>query len=107
MGDEGNITRTMHETLLERLNSLEASITEMVKTAVQEGISPSTAQLEAQINESRLQLEAQIESLRLEMNDGFAAIRDEITVVADDTRISRANQKRLLPRIEELEPKVS
>jgi type II secretory pathway predicted ATPase ExeA len=118
MSDEGTITQPMIETLLARLNRLEASISETVNTAVQSvisqitiqletRISESRTQLEAHINESRVRLETQIESLRSEMTAGFTAIGDEIAVVADDTRIARANQKGLLRRIEELEPKVS
>jgi LPS O-antigen subunit length determinant protein (WzzB/FepE family) len=54
MSDEGTVTRPMIETLLARLNSLEANISEMVNSAVQKAINASTAQLESQINESRV-----------------------------------------------------
>ncbi|HSB08502.1 MAG TPA: hypothetical protein VLM38_03240 [Blastocatellia bacterium] len=81
------ITQPMMETLLERLQKLETGLEKLAQTAAR--------------------IEQLFAVLRAEMNENFSRVRDEIAILNEDTLKTRAGQRELLRRIEELEPKAS
>jgi BMFP domain-containing protein YqiC len=52
-------------------------------------------------------LRTEIGGLRGEMNENFVRVRDEIAILNDDTLKTRAGQRELFRRVEELESKAS
>ncbi len=86
------VTQPMLEALLDRLQSLESRLeAKLVQT------SGATA----------ARFEQLIASLRTEMNENFSRVRDEIAILNDDTLKTRAGQRDLFRRVEELESKAS
>lgn len=86
------ITQPMLEALLERLQLLETGLeNKLLQT------SRATA----------AHLEELIGGLRTEMNENFSRVRDEIAILNDDTLKTRAGQRELFRRVEELESKAS
>lgn len=90
-----SVTQPMVEVLLDRLQKLEIRLEDrIVQTS-----GATTARLE--------RLEHLIANLRAEMNENFTRVRDEIAILNEDTLKTRAGQRELLRRIEELESKAS
>jgi BMFP domain-containing protein YqiC len=86
------VTQPMVEALLDRLQKLETRLeNKMVQTS-----GATTARLEHLVA-----------GLRAEMNENFTRVRDEIAILNEDTLKTRAGQRELLRRIEELESKAS
>ncbi len=86
------VRQPMLEALLDRLQSLETRLeAKLVQT------SGATA----------ARFEQLIASLRTEMNENFSRLRDEIAILNDDTLKTRAGQRELFRRVEELESKAS
>jgi len=93
------VTQPMLEALLDRLQSLETRLeAKLVQT------SGATA---ARFEQLIAGLSTEIASLRTEMNENFSRVRDEIAILNDDTLKTRAGQRELLRRVEELETKAS
>ena len=93
------VTQPMLEALLERLQGLETRLeAKLVQT------SGATA---AQFEQLIAGLRTEIASLRTEMNGNFSRLRDEIAILNDDTLKTRAGQRELSRRVEELESKAS
>jgi hypothetical protein len=86
------VTQPMLEALLDRLQSLETRLeAKLVQT------SGATA----------ARFEQLIAGLRTEINESFSRVRDEIAILNDDTLKTRAGQRELFRRVEELETKAS
>ena len=86
------VTQPMLEALLDRLQSLETRLeAKLVQT------SGATA----------ARFEQLIANLRTEINENFARVRDEIAILNDDTLKTRAGQRELFRRVEDLESKAS
>jgi BMFP domain-containing protein YqiC len=84
-------TQPMLEALLDRLQSLETRLEiRLVQTS----------------GAAAARFEQLIASLRTEINENFSRVRDEIAILNDDTLKTRAGQRELLRRVEELESKV-
>jgi BMFP domain-containing protein YqiC len=93
------VTQPMLEALLDRLQSLETRLeAKLVQT------SGATA---ARFEQLIASLRTEIVSLRTETNENFSRVRDEIAILNDDTLKTRAGQRKLFRRIEELESKAS
>lgn len=82
------ITQPIVEALMARLQSLET-------------------RLESKLVQTSGATEQAIASMRAEINENFSRVRDEIAILNEDTLKTRARQRELLPRIEELESKAS
>lgn len=93
------ITQPMVEALLERLQLLE--------TRLENKLLQTSGATAARLEELIGGLRAEIGSLRGEMNENFSRVRDEIAVLNDDTLKTRAGQRELFRRVEELESKAS
>ena len=86
------ITQPMVEALFSRLQSLETRLeSKLAQTA----------------GATAARLEQAIASMRAEMNENFSRVRDEIAILNEDTLKTRAGQRELLRRTEELESKAS
>ena len=93
------VTQPMLEALLDRLQSLETRLeAKLVQT------SGATA---ARFEQLIASLRTEIVSLRTEINENFSRVRDEIAILNDDTLKTRAGQRELFRRVEELETKAS
>jgi phage host-nuclease inhibitor protein Gam len=93
------VTQPMLEALLDRLQSLETRLeAKLVQT------SGATA---ARFEQLIAGLRTEIASLRTEINENFSRVRDEIAILNDDTLKTRAGQRELFRRVEELETKAS
>ena len=86
------VTQPMLEAFLDRLQGLETRLeAKLVQT------SGATA----------ARFEQLIANLRTEINENFARVRDEIAILNDDTLKTRAGQRELFRRVEDLESKAS
>ena len=86
------VTQPMLEAFLDRLQGLETRLeAKLVQT------SGATA----------ARFEQLIASLRTEINENFSRVRDEIAILNDDTLKTRAGQRELFRRVEDLESKAS
>ena len=86
------VTQPMLEALLDRLQSLETRL---------------EAKLLQTSGATAARFEQLIASLRTEINENFSRVRDEIAILNDDTLKTRAGQRELFRRVEELETKAS
>jgi len=100
------VTQPMVETVLERLQGLETRLESKLLQA--SGATASLVeQLSARVEQLSARVEQQFAILRAEMNENFSRVRDEIAILNEDTLKTRAGQRELLRRIEELESKAS
>ncbi len=110
---EEMITQPMIEAVLERLQLLETRLeNKLLQTSGE-----TAAHLEQLIGGLRGEigglrgeiggLRGEIGGLRAEMNENFSRVRDEIAVLNDDTLKTRAGQRELFRRMEQLESKAS
>jgi BMFP domain-containing protein YqiC len=86
------VTQPMLEALLDRLQSLETRL---------------EAKLLQTSGATAARFEQLIAGLRTEINENFSRVRDEIAILNDDTLKTRAGQRELFRRVEELETKAS
>ncbi len=86
------VTQPMLEALLDRLQSLETRL---------------EAKLMQTSGATAARFEQLIAGLRAEINENFSRVRDEIAILNDDTLKTRAGQRELFRRVEELESKAS
>jgi len=100
------VTQPMVETVLERLQGLE---TRLESKLLQASVATASLveQLSARVEQLSARVEQQFAILRAEMNENFSRVRDEIAILNEDTLKTRAGQRELLRRIEELESKAS
>ncbi|MEK6299491.1 MAG: hypothetical protein AABO41_02120 [Acidobacteriota bacterium] len=89
---QGMNTQPMAEAVLERLQLLE--------TRLENRLLQTSGAAAAQV-------EQLIGGLRAEMNENFSRVRDEIAILGEDTLKTRAAQRELFRRIEQLESKAS
>lgn len=128
------VTRPMIETLLSRIDSLEARLGAKFSEALAAttmrfeqiigglhteigGLHTEIGGLHTEIGGLRNEigglhtqiggLRNEIRALRTETNENFSRVRDEIAILNEDTLKTRAGQRELLRRVEQLESKVS
>ncbi len=106
---EEMITQPMIEAVLERLQLLETRLEDkLLQTSAQQeqligGLRDEIGGLRGEIGGLR----AELGGLRAEMNENFIRVRDEIAILNDDTLKTRAGQRELFRRMEQLESKAS
>lgn len=99
------VTQPMMETLLNRLQGIDNKIDDRF-TRVElriDGLRTEMNELRTEVNGLRTELADQ----RVEMNKNFSRVTDEIAILSEDTVKTRASQRELRRRIDELEPKAS
>jgi hypothetical protein len=92
-------TQPTIETVLERLQLLE--------TRLENKLLQTSGATAAHFEQLIGGLRTEIGGLRGEMNENFVRVRDEIAILNDDTLKTRAGQRELFRRVEELESKAS
>ena len=106
------VTQPMMETLLNRLQGIDNKIDDRF-TRVElriDGLRTEMNELRTEMNELRTEvngLRTEMGELRVEMNKNFSRVTDEIAILSEDTVKTRASQRELRRRIDELEPKAS
>lgn len=119
MTDDKGQTQPMLEALFARLVEFEANVIgrfEQVDNRIEqvnsrfeqvdnrfEQINSRFEQVDNRFND----LEQKVDSLAKDLEIGLSRVHDELSVISDDIRNSRAKQKDLNRRIEELESKAS
>ena len=106
---ESRTTRPTIETVLERMQTQEARIVELIVSSIGR-VESRLDKIESRLDtlEGRLAtVESQVATLREDMNAGFAKLRDQVLLIHEDNLEIRARHRDLLRRMEELESKAS
>jgi ABC-type phosphate transport system auxiliary subunit len=98
-----NVTRPMIERLFERINQLEGNLAAKIDSKLDALRSHFDAKIDSKIDGLRSDMDAKFDQLRFDMDAKFMGIRDDLSIIADDWRQLRADQKHLFRRIQNLE----
>ena len=108
--DQEKVSQPMIEVLLDRLQSLETRLEDKLQsqeTRLEAKLMQTSDAMAGRIDASAARLEQLIDALRAEMNQNFVRVLDEIAILNDDVLKTRAGQRELRRRVEELESKAS
>jgi ElaB/YqjD/DUF883 family membrane-anchored ribosome-binding protein len=100
--DNEKITRPMLERLFERLNQLEGNLDSKLDSWRTE-IDTKLDSLRSDLDSLRSDMDAKFDQLSFNVDARFMDIRDQLSMMTDEWRELRADQKHMFRRIQNLE----